>query len=54
MSEWGVDASVPPGKAPEVNGISLMLYNTIDQVGNQEERKLNHAAFLYLAPSFPR
>lgn len=41
-------------KLPELDGICLMLYNTIDQQGNQEERKWNHATFLYLAPSFPR
>lgn len=51
---WSVNGSVPPGKAREVDGVGLMLYNTIDQLGNQEERKWNHAVFVYLSPSFPR
>lgn len=35
---WGVNVSVPLGKAPEVDGNSLMLHNATDQLGSQEEQ----------------
>lgn len=50
MKGSAVGLSVPPDKKPDVDRIFLILYNTIGQLGNQEER--NHAVF-YLAPSFP-